>query len=55
MIGAQPGMRRAVQAYNLPNADVTRVVCLPNLQGLVPVAAHVSAAAQSYSDYFKWD
>jgi len=48
LIGAQPRMRREVQVCNLPSADVTRVVCLPNLQGLVPDAADVSAAAPTH-------
>jgi hypothetical protein len=53
--GAKNRMRRAVQVCNRPDVDVTRVVCLPNLQGLLAAAAadYTPPRTRVYSDNFK--
>jgi len=43
VIGAQLAIRLAAYVCNLPDADVPRVACLLNLQGLVAVAVAASA------------
>jgi len=40
---------RAVQVCNRPYADVPRVVCLPNLQGLIADAAAAAAADMHFA------
>jgi hypothetical protein len=48
-------MRRAVQVCNRPDVDITWVVCLPNLQGLLAAAAadYTPPRTRVYSDILK--
>jgi hypothetical protein len=46
--GAQLWVRRAVRVCNRPDADVTRVACVLNLQGLLAAAAVLHAAAHTH-------
>jgi hypothetical protein len=46
--GAQFWVRRAVRLCNRPAADVSRVACVSNLQGLLAAAAVLHAAAHTH-------